>query len=406
MPAAGAAGGPEALSRLREAWPAPEVMAPVEEFARQKGDPSLLRDVEQRLLPLAQVPRVRERLRLMELRGTLRESVTDAVVELTKLQRACAELQSSRIFGDIIAIVVVLFNYINFGVDSHDPQAASHSMRGVDVQSLLRLRETKAYRGEFPGFNMLHFVLQQLLRRRPDLRPHQLSQELSLLRAASRVSAERLAGELGELREGLRFAEAELLAHAEEYAAPEGGDDACDSSEAEEGGGGPGEPGELCEQPPQPTRAQGLLERLLGRGLEVAKLAEAWMRGDEVVGRPYHPEVCGADGFEPVRAEDGLPPPPGWLWLLRPSGLWQRGWCEIRASVLVVYRVEGEKCLGAMYVPLPAAEISVGEGGGAEDFLTAPPTRRAASRSAAAAAARPCACAVAARRRSGAGRRC
>lgn len=117
------------------------------------------------------------------------------------------------------------------------------------------------------------------------------------------------------------FVQAELQEHRSEY-------HAADSEEEE-------------AEPMAPSN--GFLERLLGRGLDLAQLAEQWLRGDEVLGRPYHPAVGAFGAFEAL-SEEGTAP--GWLWLHRPSGRWQRCWSELRGPILVLYKVEGERCRG------------------------------------------------------------
>eukprot|EP00434_Breviolum_minutum_P035240 symbB.v1.2.031187.t1/scaffold3591.1/size53548/4 len=102
------------------------------------------------------------------------------------------------------------------------------------------------------------------------------------------------------------------------------------------------------------------LDKLLARGLDLANLAEAWLRGDEVVGRPYHPSVGSFAAFDSLQGEDGSAPP-GWLWLCRPSGRWQRCWSEVRGPVLVLYKVELHQCVGAIYVALPGALLGDGK---------------------------------------------
>eukprot|EP00931_Biecheleriopsis_adriatica_P011598 TRINITY_DN11267_c0_g2_i1.p1 TRINITY_DN11267_c0_g2~~TRINITY_DN11267_c0_g2_i1.p1 ORF type:complete len:1211 (-),score=244.64 TRINITY_DN11267_c0_g2_i1:119-3715(-) len=328
----------DGAARLLDVWPEDKVLEPLLEFAQSGRDPSPLRDVERQLLPLLALPRPRQRLRLLVLRGSLKKRTQEAMSQIQLVRSACAEIQASGLLRDLLAVVVLLFNYVNFG--AAPAQVSDQApMRGVDVQSLLRLRETKAFKGEFPGFNMLHFVLQQLLRHRPELRKARLEEEMPSLKRAAKVNVEKLRGELQDLTEDQLFVRAELKEHKEEY-------NLLSSSDEE------------AEEPPGSVAGQWtFLERLLARGLDIASLAEAWLRGDEVVGKPYHPEVGALRGFEQVHPEDGGTPPPGWLWLCRPSGRWQRCWSEVRGPVLVLYRVANHRCAGAIYFALPGAAV-------------------------------------------------
>eukprot|EP00913_Durusdinium_trenchii_P012719 g11945.t1 len=326
---------PDEVARLLEVWPEEKVLAPLVAFASSGSDPTPLRDVEKQLLPLLAIPRVRQRLRLLVLAGTAEKRVGEGIAQLQLLRRACYEIQdwkarlpgarntedfqflcelsdgsaslaqNSSLLRELLAIIVLLFNYVNFGAAPPSArQATSGALKGVDVPSLLRLRETKAFKGDFPGFHIVHL--------------------------------ERVQSELQELRGEYVFVQTELQDHREDYHA--------DGSESDD----------EAEEPLEEPANWGFLEKLLARGLDFANLAEAWLRGDEVLGRPYHPSVGGFRAFEPLQGEEGSAPP-SWLWLQRPSGRWQRCWSEVRGPILVLYKVELHQCVGATYVALPGA---------------------------------------------------
>ncbi|CAJ1350983.1 unnamed protein product [Effrenium voratum] len=249
---------PDEVARLLEVWPEDKVLAPLLEFAQAGHDPEPLRDVERQLLPLLVIPRVRQRLRLLVLSGTAEKRVGEAIAQLRLLRRACYEIQTSALLRELLAIIVVLFNYVNFGAEGKG------EMRGVDVPSLLRLRETKAFKGDFPGFNMLHFVVKQLQKQRETWTKEKLDQELPSLRRAWRVPLERLQGELQELHVDYVFVQTELEDHRKLYHASDPSDDE-------------------AAAPEQPSNWN-FLEKLLARGLDFASLADAWLRGDEASG--------------------------------------------------------------------------------------------------------------------------
>eukprot|EP00435_Cladocopium_sp_Y103_P005519 s170_g1.t2 len=433
------------VSRLLEVWPDEKVLAPLKDFALSEVDPEPLRDVEKQLLPLLVIPRVRQRLRLLVLADTAEKRVGEALDQLQLLRRACYEIQNSSLLRELLAIIVLLFNYVNFGAAPEKAQVTS-SLKGVDVPSLLRLRETKASKGDFPGFHMLHFVVKQLLKQRASWKKekvdercimagvqsestmevrsakmvtpqelerilrmsmeglsigliaklfqmssreiHQIledawlrgaqepvrndslgighaqdlssitactpsgeatgsvsftrreaTQELPSLRRACKVHMERLNSELQELKGDYFFVQTEFQEHREEYHGSDSSDEEVEPS---------------TEHP-----NWGFLDKLLARGLDFANLAEAWLRGDEVLGRPYHPSVGSFAAFDSLQGEDGSAPP-GWLWLCRPSGRWQRCWSEVRGPVLVLYKVELHHCTGATYVTLPGALLADG----------------------------------------------
>eukprot|EP00929_Paragymnodinium_shiwhaense_P028129 TRINITY_DN16370_c0_g1_i2.p1 TRINITY_DN16370_c0_g1~~TRINITY_DN16370_c0_g1_i2.p1 ORF type:complete len:1129 (+),score=310.78 TRINITY_DN16370_c0_g1_i2:65-3451(+) len=205
----------EDTMRLLEMWPSQEVLQRLTEYLENGGDTTELRDVEKQLAPLVVLPRIRVSLRIMAIANTLEERYGEAVFEkLRLLQLSCAELRASTILRDFLAIVVVLFNYVNFGLET--TETSKNGMRGVDVQSLLRLQETKAYNGDFPGFHMLHFVLKQLLQKRPKLRPNDFEAELPSLAAAAAVSLDAIKQELGQLRSDQSFVQDELKLQRQE----------------------------------------------------------------------------------------------------------------------------------------------------------------------------------------------
>eukprot|EP00435_Cladocopium_sp_Y103_P005370 s170_g1.t1 len=326
------------VSRLLEVWPDEKVLAPLKDFALSEVDPEPLRDVEKQLLPLLVIPRVRQRLRLLVLADTAEKRVGEALDQLQLLRRACYEIQNSSLLRELLAIIVLLFNYVNFGAAPEKAQVTS-SLKGVDVPSLLRLRETKASKGDFPGFHMLHFVVKQLLKQRASWKKEKVDEELPSLRRACKVHMERLNSELQELKGDYFFVQTEFQEHREEYHGSDSSDEEVEPS---------------TEHP-----NWGFLDKLLARGLDFANLAEAWLRGDEVLGRPYHPSVGSFAAFDSLQGEDGSAPP-GWLWLCRPSGRWQRCWSEVRGPVLVLYKVELHHCTGATYVTLPGALLADG----------------------------------------------
>ena len=78
------------VARLLEVWPTKDELAPLVAYT----GPGPLRDVEQQLVPLIHIPRVRERLRLLVLAGTADKRVSEAIAQLQLLRKACFELQA------------------------------------------------------------------------------------------------------------------------------------------------------------------------------------------------------------------------------------------------------------------------------------------------------------------------
>lgn len=372
----------EEAARLLEVWPGPDLLQSMVEFAKAGGDMARLRNVERQLAPLVALPRAAPRLRLIVLVDRLDGRVEDVCKDAATVQLACSELQASAALRDLLGVILVLVNYVNFGTEAGDSE-----MRGLDVQSLLRLRETKAYHGDFPDFNMLHFVVKQLLRQRPELELADLDTELPSLSRAASLSFELMRQELARLRGDHAFVKEELRDHRDAYeepapvipsvvvdsppqtppsppsppppvpklkqldqflASPEG---SFGFDEVERvSGTGP------APQNPPVNPQLGFLRSLMARGQDFARFTQAWARGDEIIGLP---EVDAAEkaGFGVVVSTDGEQPPPGSLWIHQQSGQWQLCWSEIRGPILVAYRTEGQRVLGTLYVVLTGADI-------------------------------------------------
>lgn len=399
---------PEEAARLLDVWPAAEVLQPIDDYVRAGSDPSRLRDIERQVLPLVELPRMGPRLRLMNLAGTLDERVEEALMQLQRVQDVCAQIQASTILRDLLAVVLVLFNYVNFGMEAGE----ATTLRGVDVHSLLRLSETKAYKGDFPGFHMLHFVVKQLLEQRPELRAQQLEQELQALPWAAQVSLDRLRQDLAQLRGDHAFVLAELRDHRKDYEEPPPQTAVAAPTPSPPSPETPPEPAlpappvapplpppaleppQVPQSPPSPPATpppprrepvqfvihereaqtprvpeptprrppvevrKGALETFLGHSLDLKSFAEAWMNGDAVLGKPEVPATTVYSSFKLVVPDDADPPPPGWLWLYTSAGKWQKCWCEIRATVVMIIKKKGRKCLGTVYVSLHGAQIA------------------------------------------------
>mmetsp|Transcript_34984 Transcript_34984/g.78689 ORF Transcript_34984/g.78689 Transcript_34984/m.78689 type:complete len:1072 (-) Transcript_34984:27-3242(-) len=326
----------EELQRLLSAWPSQEELAPLLQYRERGADLGALRDIERQLLPLLKINRMAQRCRCVMLLRFLGDRLTEALNRIATVRAACRELQSSSVLRNVLSIILVLFNYTNFGTEAAaSPEVGQ--MRGIDVLSLLKLRDTKAYQGDFPGYNMLHFVVKQLLLQQPHLKSSVLIEEFRRLPRAGGFTLDSMHKELRQLQSDLSFVTGELHHHGAEY-----GVVAHRSSVA---------------RVDASCTGQGLFGSLLGTGMDLVGFADAWMRGTEVLGglRKTHPA---APGFNLVLGDDGGAVPPGWLWLLRPSGRWLRCWCEVRHSVLVIYKVPAKRCTGALYIALPHAEVS------------------------------------------------
>ncbi|CAJ1432286.1 unnamed protein product [Effrenium voratum] len=380
-----------------------------------------LRDIEREILPLAQLTRLRERLRLpgiprpeLSLFKTLDERLADAMQQLCLVQSACTEVRQASVLrtglrrlrsGSLLQIIVVLFNYINYGpalswveipklaspVHQCQGPESNKDLRNVDVQSLTHLVETQSFGGPFPKFNMLHFCgsgmtdarfcvtrdgLQELVKQFPDLTQAQLDDELSSLSGASYVNLSSVnlrTLALERLKEDLKFVQTELYGHRQEYQKKDPEEAPSERSsmgpvnfDLEENDTASEE--ELVQESSEDTLAnlsprKSVIGRLVCMGIDTwsssaeSSFAEDWCQGSAIVGVNEE-----AGHLQAALAADGEVPPPGVMWRWRPSGgRWKPYFCEVRGALLVLYRVKTStaKLRGTFYVVLPGAEVAL-----------------------------------------------
>ncbi|CAE7362521.1 SETX [Symbiodinium natans] len=353
--------------RFTQVLPPVELLRPLADY---EGDISGLRDVEREILPLAQLTRLRERLRLLSLFKTLDERLGDAMQQMCAVQTACGEVRKSSVLRNLLQIIVVLFNYVNYGqAPSEKSNANDLRARNVDVQSLTHLVETQSFGGPFPKFNMLHFCLQELLKQCPDLQKGALDAELAALPSAACVNLAQVKLALERLQADLQFVQTELYGHQEEYRKkdieeeedpptppPVKGPVKFDLEEndtASEDEVAPGSEEEGLPKVESPRRS--VLGRLVSMGIDTWSFAEEWCQGSAMLG------VSDNEGLQAVMAADGEVPPPGVLLRWRPSGRWKAYFCEVRGALLVLYRVKRSTAVlrGTFYIVLPGAEVSL-----------------------------------------------
>jgi len=383
---------------LLQVWPKHDDLQPLEEFAVGGRDTATLRDLERQILPLVKLARMSSRLRLVVLAGTLDERVADTLDHILKLQAACRKLQTSSILRDLFVIIFVLFNYVNFGAQGVAPE----ELRGFDVQSLLRLQETRASKGPFTGFNMLHYVLIELSRQRPALTSQHLMQELGVLPSATGVTLAGLREDLARLRGDQELVLREMCDHREAYEPmppPDLSQTSCSDAEIvhseealldvgatsdilrdfdmppavldQERGlhvidiGADSDASDCVESStleavsrPPVNRQKSCLARALSRTINFATVVGHWLQGDEVLGAPSLPDTN--DG-SPLVLLSHTPISnllaSGWLWLWLPAQEWIQCWGEVRSCALVLYKISSGHCHGAVYSVLPNAQI-------------------------------------------------
>lgn len=202
----------EELERLRFNLPSPEQLRPLQEF---KGDTSKLRGIEQKLFLLSSVERMGPRLHVLALKKSLLLRRQTLLEEISRVRCACSELMESRVLRDVLEAVLRMFNFVNHGVD----RLERGTVRGFDITSAMRVAEFKAATNggsssvPFPNFTGLHFVVTQVLQKRPYVSWRDLSNELKSLSAGSGLNIRCIARDASDLHEEARFLERELGEH-------------------------------------------------------------------------------------------------------------------------------------------------------------------------------------------------
>eukprot|EP00927_Polykrikos_kofoidii_P019709 TRINITY_DN19236_c0_g1_i1.p1 TRINITY_DN19236_c0_g1~~TRINITY_DN19236_c0_g1_i1.p1 ORF type:complete len:1317 (-),score=210.55 TRINITY_DN19236_c0_g1_i1:279-4103(-) len=200
-------------------------------FQAFRGDPSSLRDMEQRLLPLGSLSRAPQRLKLMIFDLELQQNVGEVREDIRILVQAVEQARNSKQLRKILKVVLVLGNFVNFGMDM---KSAMEEMpaKGFTVESLPRLIELKS-----PVHNsvtLLHYVahlvltspgdeervladnpagLNQVGRTSPVMNDNvvtSLRSELSSVGAASRISVESICAQQDEWASQLTMVSNEL----------------------------------------------------------------------------------------------------------------------------------------------------------------------------------------------------
>jgi len=354
--------------RLVKVLPSEKQLYSLMKYKLQGNDPKNLRDTEQKLLPLAALKRLQPRLRILVSSKTLGERTRKTLHETAILQSACHALRESDVFQYLLKIVGVVFNYINFDISPANSGASP--TRTPDVRDLMRLRETKApfSKGLFPGYNMLHYCLHQLLRQRPELCCDHWKQQLGVLADAQSISLLQLRHGLSQLKEDQVLISSELRGHSQAYEQcwvreP------CDMAEPER---------PVAPQDPEALdldvlakdeddehdvpdlhalsgKRLSLLARIQHKVVDAAYFLQDRYKGHALIGRAEH-----SDCIQPASVDDdGGAAPHGLLWRLCPSGRWRKYECEVRGpSILVLYRIQASTCLTTSYMPLPFAEVS------------------------------------------------
>jgi len=142
----------ESLEKCKDVIPTEEE---VERMSTFRGDPSTLRDVEQRLYPLCLLTRLPQRLNIMNFAVELQQVSADLKKEIETMTTAAEQVKTSRQLRTILRVVLTLGNFVNHGTTE------SLATKGFSVEALPKLIEMKS--AIHPSVTMLHFVAYRVL---------------------------------------------------------------------------------------------------------------------------------------------------------------------------------------------------------------------------------------------------
>ncbi|XP_019740194.1 protein diaphanous homolog 3 isoform X2 [Hippocampus comes] len=167
-------------------------------LAKYKNDYPNLSEPEQFGVVMSGVKRLRPRLNHILFRLQFDEQVNNLRPDILAVNAACDEVKTSRSFGRLLELVLLLGNYLNAG--SRNAQSF-----GFDLSSLCKLKDTKS---NDQTTTLLHFLAQICEEEFPDV--IKFVEDLQHVDRASRVSAENLEKSLRQMERQLLQLERDL----------------------------------------------------------------------------------------------------------------------------------------------------------------------------------------------------
>lgn len=147
------------------------------------------------------IPRLSERLECMLYRRKLDLDIEEIRPDLNTLRNASQELRTSSKFKQILQVSLAVGNALN-------GSTFRGGARGFQLESLLKMKETKTARGGPECPTLLHYLAKVLMRKDPSLTT--FIEELPSLEAAARVSVQTTTQSVNALVSGLDQLKVEL----------------------------------------------------------------------------------------------------------------------------------------------------------------------------------------------------
>eukprot|EP00931_Biecheleriopsis_adriatica_P053906 TRINITY_DN31665_c0_g1_i1.p1 TRINITY_DN31665_c0_g1~~TRINITY_DN31665_c0_g1_i1.p1 ORF type:complete len:1163 (+),score=281.39 TRINITY_DN31665_c0_g1_i1:105-3593(+) len=187
----------------------------------KRDDERKLRRIEQRLVPLATIPRVIPRLRLLLLSQTLRSRLLFARKQLDLLVTTGVALQRSSVLSDVVGIIQESLEW-NLPA-SRAKDSPSRRKRvfqiGDQLERLKTIKPQGAMRSQvLPGYNFIHWMAEELLyKRKRELGEDPFAMQVPRLHEAALTNPSLAYEELRKIQSGSRLASAELCEHESCY---------------------------------------------------------------------------------------------------------------------------------------------------------------------------------------------
>ena len=200
------------LERLAVIMPEPKVMSEIQSAGEDGLAP--LRDVERAMVPFSQLGRLQERLKALILAANLQGQELRLMGQMQVVKAACKQIGESSSLKHVLATVLVMYNYVNFG------QVGRSHAHAFDIANLLHLNEFRADRGApapFPKFSALHYVAMRLLADESVQSIRTLKTELGRVSEAAGVCLQHVATSIEQLNKDIEKLREEQRANASVY---------------------------------------------------------------------------------------------------------------------------------------------------------------------------------------------
>uniref|UniRef100_A0A158P679 FH2 domain-containing protein n=1 Tax=Angiostrongylus cantonensis TaxID=6313 RepID=A0A158P679_ANGCA len=166
------------LEQMLKFVPTKEEISILRSTVSRHNSSSALALADRYLHEMAQIPRFEQRLRSLYIIRTFQERLDSLTPHIQSVIKASTAVSSSKKFKQLLALILALGNYLNFG-------KRSGNAFGFDLSSLNRLSDVKF--ADRPDRTLLHYLLQVIENRFSDL--GKLKKELAAVYDADRFES-------------------------------------------------------------------------------------------------------------------------------------------------------------------------------------------------------------------------